>query len=326
MSAVTRIKRFEIENFKSIARVTMDCRRINVIIGEPDTGKTNILEALGVLSWFGVGNRTLAEYVRMYPPYLLHGVFFKAITEKPIQLKIDGHALGIEYKDNETLLWNWGGGRRESNIARAYADPSQTFAAIKFFRPLHELMLKGSSSENSLLPPSGENIMYLLERNVGGLQEFADSLLEKSGVHLVYDSFNKQWVLGFIEGKALKTYPLNAISDTYKRMIFYAASLKSLKNSVIAVDEPDVYAFPPYPKQLGEMMARDEQNNQFFMTTHNPYFLMALVEKTPADDLAVFVAERSADGSTSLRSVSSPEKLGRIMELNSDVFFNLDKL
>jgi len=45
-----------IENFKSIRKMDLNCRKINIFLGEPNTGKSNILEALGVLSWCGQSN------------------------------------------------------------------------------------------------------------------------------------------------------------------------------------------------------------------------------------------------------------------------------
>ena len=45
------IKNLEIENFKSIKHLKLDCKRINLFIGEPNTGKSNILESFGILSF-----------------------------------------------------------------------------------------------------------------------------------------------------------------------------------------------------------------------------------------------------------------------------------
>lgn len=39
----------EIKNFKSIKDLRLDCKRVNVFIGKPNVGKSNILEALGLL-------------------------------------------------------------------------------------------------------------------------------------------------------------------------------------------------------------------------------------------------------------------------------------
>ena len=45
------IKRLKIVHFKSIKHLDFSCSRVNLLIGEPNTGKSNILEALGLVSW-----------------------------------------------------------------------------------------------------------------------------------------------------------------------------------------------------------------------------------------------------------------------------------
>ncbi|MEJ7661732.1 MAG: AAA family ATPase [Hymenobacter sp.] len=43
------ISTLRIQNFKSIKDVEMKPRRVNIIIGEPNVGKSNILEAMSLL-------------------------------------------------------------------------------------------------------------------------------------------------------------------------------------------------------------------------------------------------------------------------------------
>ena len=48
-----KITNIEIKNFKSIRHAEIkDCRRINIFVGSPNVGKSNILEALGLYSHF----------------------------------------------------------------------------------------------------------------------------------------------------------------------------------------------------------------------------------------------------------------------------------
>ena len=44
------VRQVHIENFKSIKQLNINCKRINLIIVQPNTGKSNILEALSLLS------------------------------------------------------------------------------------------------------------------------------------------------------------------------------------------------------------------------------------------------------------------------------------
>ena len=45
-NAITTLR---IQNFKSIKDVEMKPRRVNILIGEPNVGKSNILEAMSLL-------------------------------------------------------------------------------------------------------------------------------------------------------------------------------------------------------------------------------------------------------------------------------------
>ncbi len=53
------------ENFKSIKHIEVEPSRINVFIGEPNSGKSNILDALGFLSALGNNPAHFPEMVRV---------------------------------------------------------------------------------------------------------------------------------------------------------------------------------------------------------------------------------------------------------------------
>lgn len=56
----------EIKNFKSIKHLKTDCKRVNVFIGKPNVGKSNILEAIGLLgaSYSRNEKKLLSEFIR----------------------------------------------------------------------------------------------------------------------------------------------------------------------------------------------------------------------------------------------------------------------
>ncbi len=61
-----RIEQLEIKNFKSLKHVKFNCKRINLFIGKPNVGKSNILEALSLfIAPYGDQSKKLLEdYIR----------------------------------------------------------------------------------------------------------------------------------------------------------------------------------------------------------------------------------------------------------------------
>jgi hypothetical protein len=79
------IQTLEIQNFKSIRYLQMDCRRVNLFIGEPNTGKSNILEALGLFSvphtW------EIRDFVRMES---MDDLFYEHDISQRVMVRYDG--------------------------------------------------------------------------------------------------------------------------------------------------------------------------------------------------------------------------------------------
>ncbi|HMT72514.1 MAG TPA: AAA family ATPase [Chitinophagaceae bacterium] len=80
---MSHIKNIEIKNFKSIRHSKIeDCRRVNVFIGYPNVGKSNILEAL---STFSINNETksVTDFIRIGKPTTL---FFNGNVDEPAEI------------------------------------------------------------------------------------------------------------------------------------------------------------------------------------------------------------------------------------------------
>ena len=69
------------------------------------------------------------------------------------------------------------------------------------------------------------------------------------------------------------------------------------------------------------MIALDENDNQYFISTHNPYFLLPVLEKAQKEDVAVFVTYYE-DYQTKVRPLSQKD-IEDSMEI--DIFSNLDR-
>ena len=64
------IKFLRIQNFKSIKDITLHPRRVNLIIGEPNVGKSTVLEAMSLLGAlpFEHKNKFMRSFIRYDEP------------------------------------------------------------------------------------------------------------------------------------------------------------------------------------------------------------------------------------------------------------------
>jgi len=117
-------------------------------------------------------------------------------------------------------------------------------------------------------------------------------------------------------------HPYSVVSDTLQRVVFHIAAMETNRDSILIFEEPEAHSFPFYTKYIAERIAFDE-SNQYFISTHNPYFLLAVLEKTPKENIAIFVTYLR-DYQTQVKALSEQE-LEEILDLDVDVFFNLER-
>ena len=107
------IKKLTIERFKSIRSATLDLGRVNVLIGGNGAGKSNVLEAVGVLSAAvdrGLGDSDLGKKgVRLTPPELMKSAFKNFELPRTLQLtaKMAGdvtYRINLTGKEDDPLL------------------------------------------------------------------------------------------------------------------------------------------------------------------------------------------------------------------------------
>ena len=123
------------------------------------------------------------------------------------------------------------------------------------------------------------------------------------------------------EGGIVTEFPYESVSDTLQRVMFYEAAMVSNKDAVLVFEEPEAHAFPFNTKHLGEQMALDE-TNQYFIATHNPYLLSAVVEKANKDEVGVFITYWE-NHETKVKMLTGDE-LSRLMD--ADPFLSIESL
>lgn len=320
------IESLAIRNFKSIKDLKIDCSKVNVFIGEPNTGKSNILEALGLLSWAGhtsFDNR-IYDFIRYK---IISNLFYDDLVENGIEIRYHNESgdagIKLNYKDGEYHLRSI---ENKRNIASFMLNGqyhvnhhSPENRHIKFYRYKNELSERVEVSDY-LLPPEGKNIFSILFSRKD-MRNLIGQIFEKYGLKLVLKPQERIFEYQKSVDDIVISYPYELLSETLKRIIFYMLAIESNKDSTLVFEEPEAHAFPFYTKYLGERITLDT-SNQYFIATHNPYLLRAIVEKSKTDDVRVFVTYYE-DYRTRVKPLDD-NGISEIMEF--DPFLNIDHL
>jgi AAA15 family ATPase/GTPase len=348
----------EIKNFKSIKYLKTDCKRVNVFIGKPNVGKSNVLEALSLLG---------ANYSLSHEKYLSEFIRYEEITNlfndddllNKIEVNTDKgcavmrfHANAINQADLIIGQGKWFKILEDFNNYHNLGEIRDQFIGLDksdsiFVPPSYKIINTNGRisiddyyntspvksykySENStfpnkfsgfLLPPNGENLFSIIDQNKALRKEIVEIFAEYNLQFVAYKKESKFEIEKNIDGYINK-YHYSSIADTFKRLIFYFAAIDSNKNSVLILEEPEVHSFPPYTKDLSNRII-DTKDNQFFITTHSPYLLQNLISNLDNTELNVFITYFE-DYQTKIKPLSD-EDLRKASEFSVDLFYNLDQ-
>jgi AAA15 family ATPase/GTPase len=321
------IKNLEIENFKSIKHLKLNCKRVNLFIGEPNTGKSNILETLGIFSFFWYGN--IRDFVRLER---MNDLVYDGNLRESIEIWADNKGFLIKFIENMVrALYGHREGSKSYVFDYDYKGVNKTLYPYKqhkvpkFFRFYKFKVLEDYPNQETefLYPLSGTNLLAILKTHTE-LKKSVKLIFDKYGIRVVLKpQENKIEVQKEAEEDIVIAYPYSLVSDTLQRIIFHLAAIESNENSVIVFEEPESHAFPYYTKFLAERIALDKNNNQYFISTHNPYILLSILEKAHKDDIAIFITYFE-DYQTKVKPLSEKE-LEEIMDLGVDIFFNIER-
>lgn len=325
------IQKLSIKNYKSLRNVELDCKKLNVFIGEPNSGKSNIIEALSLMSQ-GVINKEISKDIIRYKN--TGDLFYDFNINAPIKVNTDVLTYTLEYATRmDGALEN----EFHFKLSRSNADNldlikighnGMNLNAGQFYPNNFRLYeYKRLSSFHihyapHLSAPHGNNLPALLLSNKD-FRSWVSEFFQSKGFKLTLKPAENEINMSKVVNDEIYSYPYHAISETLQRVVFYMLAIMSNKDSILLFDEPDSNTFPFYTGFMGESIALDE-TNQFFITTHNPYLLFGLIEKSKTTDINVCVVSMK-DYETKV-TVLNEAQLSEVLDLNTDVFLNLDRI
>jgi AAA15 family ATPase/GTPase len=325
------IRELQISNFKSVKALDLKCSRINVFIGEPNTGKSNILETIGLLHLFVDQHRNffdddilfmlrISQWTQLFHNHDLSQPVSVTADKMRVELRYDDEKKQIDvYTDKEKTISLY----PDQLIIIGDHPQSMRFALYRFRKrdkfPFWEAKF--------VLQPDAPNLMEVI-RSRKRLLESLKSLLSKPNLDFVFDLTSRtirlEWQTPAGERFREALYlPYSALSDALQITIFNLAIVLGNENMVIALEEPETHMSPTHIKKLAELIAHDENGNQYFISTYSPYLLMTLLEKTRKDELNVYLTYLK-NRETKVKLLTDKQK-EEIHDMGVDIFFNLDK-
>ncbi len=314
------IDNIEIKNFKSIRHQKIEgCRKINVFIGYPNVGKSNILEALSTIQFCKPNSkRSFHDFCRYETSA---EIFFEANVKERAR---------VSYNDFITINLNYGNEENIEFYASDFNSPIDIngigYVPSKIEIDLFKYQFQLNAPEKDiytikhLQSPFGNNLFRIVGNEIELRKEF-NSLLIDYGLKLLVDKVsNSLRLIKEISEDSIFQISYSLLADTLQRLFFYKAAIYSNQNSVLLFEEPEANMFPPYIKKLTTDILLDK-TNQFFLATHSPYVLDELILDA-SDDLSVYLVDYR-NGETIIHHLSSDD-LSEIRQYGVDLFFNIE--
>lgn len=174
-----------------------------------------------------------------------------------------------------------------------------------------------------LQAPFGDNLFGVIEREKDTLRTYLSNHLRKDyNLTLVFNKKDKTINIARLEDDSLISLPFSALPDTFRQTLFYIAAAYTNEQAVLLLEDPDVHAFPMNIHEIADAFI-ETTTNQYFISTHNPYLIIKLLEDVPNEELKVFYVYYQKD-KTKVTELAD-NAITELLELGENIFWNLER-
>ena len=343
------VDRIDIKNFKSIAQAYMPLGRVNVFIGANGSGKSNILEAVGMAAAIRNGEVALDSLVqrgvRIARPDLMINSFYGQLSSRLIRVSFHEGETMASYdiqrlKDSDIYApWLVSGVSvhqeeeemkiLEEKIYRyaIYSPDIDALRGLTYGATLYPLGLHGEGLDVLLgqLPKGDMTVIRNIVKqfvpwvddmtfDFEGIYKFQGYKLGRSKSDLYFrDSFMQ---------KKNNLFSAENANEGVLVLLFYLALLVSKSTpKFFAIDNIETGLNPRLCRHLMKVIGRlaAEYDKQLLITTHNPAVLDGI--NLNGDGSHLFVVERSDEGDTRINELKLKPVTEKKMKL-SEMWMN----
>lgn len=347
---MSHIKNIEIKNFKSIRHAKIeDCRRVNVFIGYPNVGKSNILEVMSLMSYLN-DNYRRTSYKDLCRFKELIDLFNDGDKKKNASISADGFSFTLDYlskneisflindndlksRDVQVISPETAAGLIQPIFKKGTIDKNgniglaQTRGGNQYDVPNVKKYHFGAQNfeaqlnPNGLDAPFGRNLAEVIRHN-SDLRKECGEIFSNYNLKLVFDENENIIVQKQLDEFSAFQFSFSQVADTLQRLIFHKAAILTNERAILLFEEPEAHMFPPYIGKFTSDVIYDKNENQFFLTTHSPFVLNDLMEDMDPKDLSIY-AVGYLKGETTINRLTD-KQVNDIYQYGVDLFFNLE--
>lgn len=319
---MNKFREINIKNYKSVKDVTLyDCRRYNILIGKPNVGKSNILEALALFQ-VPYSSDWKLDFAKVFRLDYASALFYLGDVANPIEVKTDTHFLKMTYRNQKKLDFFLKSKDDEITIGLYPMTPKELLDGYPIVRTYNYTNISNQDDEVELpflCPITASNLSDIIKKKPE-LYDFVSELLSHDALSLIFDAGKQEYAVMKTEGdNRSMLLPLKALADSLLRLVYYKAAIVSNTDAVLVMEEPEAHTYPPYISRIVQDIIASK-DNQFFIATHSPYVVNEFLQEKA--DVAIFVID-AEEGKTNVTRLSD-EEISEVYEYGIDLFFNTD--
>ncbi|OQX86865.1 MAG: hypothetical protein B6D55_04935 [Candidatus Omnitrophica bacterium 4484_70.2] len=339
-------KKIEIENFKSLKSISIELSRINVLIGAPNSGKSNILEAL---FFFGLPHvayeikreienpeenystknflsELMSKCIRYSSENTFLDLFHQWSAENTIKIRVEDISVEARLKEGNLVIDGFTLDKISELSKIGEKILPARFYSFREFKP--------ETSYSQFIPfyllPDGRNFNNTIS-TIPEIRVWLDRILrEKYNLALAVTPSSRD--VKIIDA-GTNVWP-ELIADGLKRFIYFYVAVASNdfyaqqydEKPVILLEEPELKMYPDLINILVDRII--ESKNYFIITTHNPYLLSAFIgsKKLRKNELKIFSVSRDVENMTKIKEISLKKVISEKLMSAYEIIANVEEI